>query len=265
MKKLIIISDLASDPLYQQQMRSMVEGFVKDPAAINLSFVHASTIIEFAYTLATISQTEEEYGRPLETVILQHLSLNLYAQNVFDIAETNPFILRLQSGLYIIGTNASYNFSLIKPKIDEIYEYTNIIDEERKDIKELFSRLSAHLMDSMEDEMDLEESHTNKIPELNDFYVGHIDALGNIETTIREESLKEILGSANHLDISINGVKNRVLITENLAMLRDHMLMYSSRLLNKENPYYKIINVQLSRSGAQSFNFPKTGDIIKIG
>lgn len=156
----------------------------------------------------------------------------------------------------------SYNFSLIKSKIDEIYEYTNLIDEERKDIKELFARLSAHLMDSMEDEMDLDESHTNKIPELFDLYVGHIDSLGNIETTIQVETLKEFLGVTNNLEVSINGIKNRVLITENLEILRDHMLMYCPRLLNKGNPYYKIINVQLSRSAAQAFKYPKPGDKI---
>ena len=45
-------------------------------------------------------------------------------------------------------------------------------------------------MDYLGDELELEEISANIIPELDQFYIGHIDNFGNIKTTIVEEDFK---------------------------------------------------------------------------
>ena len=101
-----------------------------------------------------------------------------------------PVIMRLKSGIYLLGPNSGYDFSMIKSRIEELYVYRGLNEKGQFHSRDLFSRISAHLMDYLEDELELEEISTNIIPELDEFYIGHIDNFGNIKTTIVEEDFK---------------------------------------------------------------------------
>ena len=73
MKKLIIVADWASDSLTCQEVRSVVEGFLKDHDCGNITFIYSTpSTIHTAFLISQLSEVEERYGKPLETVIFQN-------------------------------------------------------------------------------------------------------------------------------------------------------------------------------------------------
>ena len=59
--------------------------------------------------------------------------------------------------MYILGPNAGYNFSFIKDKIDEVFAYQGVNEEGQFHSRDLYARISAHLMEGFEDEMEMDE------------------------------------------------------------------------------------------------------------
>ena len=262
MKKLIILADWAHDTLTVQEMRSAVEGFVKDPAGINITAVASTpSTIHTAFLKDQIIRTEEQYGRPLETVIFQNTNPKIQTKEGVEESHGADFIIaRLKSGIYVCGPNAGYNFSLIRNKIDELYHYEGLDKgSELFRARDLYSRVCAHLMDAMEDELDLEETHLNIIPELRGFYVGHVDNFGNIKTTLTVEDLKGKVEHGEDLEVTINKVRKRVTYV-NTMFDGDvgKLVMYAGSSGQKDNPYIEIT------TGQHAFNNAQPGMEIKI-
>jgi S-adenosylmethionine hydrolase len=191
MKKLIVIADWASDSVNCQEVRTAVEGFLKDSSVTpNITFVSSTpSTIHTSFITKQIIDIEERYGKPMETVIFQNTDPRIQTKKSVEKAKGAEFIvMRLKSGIYICGPNAGYDFSLIKDKIDEVYHYEGLDKGTQFRSRDLYSRVCAHLMDYMEDELDLTETPSNIIPEVEGFFVVHLDSYGNMKTNITKSS-----------------------------------------------------------------------------
>lgn len=236
MKKLIVVSDWASDPLSSQEFKSVVEGFLREPNVDNIGFVSSTpSTIHTAFLTSQLVETEESYGGPQETIVFQNTDPRLEKSGAKFI------IVRLKSGLFVCGPNAGYNFSLIKSKIDELYHYSGFENKTQFRSKDLFARICAHLIDEMEDELDLEEGPTDIIPELRGKFVGHIDSFGNIKTTITHEDLKGKYDYGEKILIQLNNIKREAIFTESLfAADLGTLVIYPGSSGPKNNRYLEI-------------------------
>lgn len=218
MKRLIVIGDYCNDTLVCQELKSAVTGFVKDSSALQMSFVHSyPSTIHTAYLLNQIVQTEERYGIPRELVIFVNTDPRLESIEGVKKAEgAKGIILKLANGATIIGPNAGYCFSLVKPKIETIYTYDNLEKGSQFRSRDLYPPVIAYLMDYLEEEMDLSEADKSLVPEFRGFFVGHVDNYGNIKTTIKHSDFKGKYEYGDQVQVEIRGKKEEALYVDNL-------------------------------------------------
>ncbi len=271
MKKLIIVSDWANDSLACQEVRSVIEGFLDNPSSPNITFLSSSvSSIHTAFIINQIVETEERYGRPLDTVLFQGSDpVESESENSVK-TWSDLFIIRLKSGLHIIGPNAGDVFSLIKPKIDAVFYYPGLAATGSFRARDVFARIVAHLMDSKQDDLDLEETHTNLIPQVEDYYVGHIDNFGNIITTIAESVLEENHTYGDKITVTINGITKTALYSKSLFdESSEGLIIYPGTTGNPDDPYLEISKyadfAQNATTGMNEFNNPKPGMEIQVG
>lgn len=271
MKKLIVVADWAADSLSCQEIRSTIEGYVQNPLHTSISFVNSEPAsIHTAFLIDQVVTTEERYGRPLDTIVFQ--GSDVVVENLEEGIKTRGILLiiRLKSGLHIIGPNSGFSFALIKPKIDAVFTYPNLPSTGSFRARDVISRVAAHLMDSEQDDLALEETHTHIIPEMQRYYVGHIDSFGNILTTIPESVISENLMYGNELEVTINGVTKTVEYTQSLFDgLVDRLVIYPGGSGVTDDPYveismYRDFTNTNSLTGAEVFNNPTPGTRIQL-
>lgn len=267
MKKLIIVADWASDSLTCQEVRSAVEGYLKDHNGGIITFINSTpSTIHTAFLISQAAEVEERYGKPLETVIFQNTDPRLHSDHSLKKAEgAKPLIVKLKSGIYITGPDAGYNFSLVKNKIDEVFEYRGLNIEGQFHSRDLYARIAAHLMDEMEDELDLDEVSNNSIPQLEGFYVAHIDNYGNIKTLIPHSYFKGKYEYGELVEITINDVTKKAKYVSNLFGGEPGELVVYPGSSGKIDDKYLEISIwrhfteKNPTTGLQEFNFPKPG------
>lgn len=272
MKKLIIVADLAFDTLSCAEIRIAVEGFLKDSKAANISFVGSTpSTIHTGFIVNQLAEDIERYGDPFETVIFQNTDPRLHSrQSIEKAAGAKPVIMKLKSGIYLLGPNSGYDFSMIKNRIEELYIYKGLNEKGQFHSRDLYSRLSAHLMDSMEDELELEEIETNIIPELDEFYIGHIDNFGNIKTTLVEEDLKGKYEYGDIVGLKINQIVKKAKFVPNLfGGIPGELVIYPGSSGKKDNRFMEIsiwrhFTEGKPTTGIDEFNFPKIGSVIEL-
>lgn len=272
MKKLIILADWASDSLTCSEIKISVEGFLKDSQGVNISFV-ASTpaTIHTSFLINQLVEDTERYGRPLETVIFQNTDPRLHSNaSIEKAAGAKPVVARLKSGIYLLGPNAGYNFSMIKDRIDELYTYTGVNEKGQFHSRDLYSKISAYLMDYLEDDLDLEELGPDEIPQLKGYYIGHIDNYGNIKTTIVQEDFKGKYEYGNEVTIKINNnIKKAKYVSNLFGGVPGELVIYPGSSGKKDNRYLEIsiwrhFTEDKPTTGIHEFNSPKVGSIIEL-
>jgi S-adenosylmethionine hydrolase len=216
-------------------------------------------------------QTEEEFGRPLETVIYQNTDPRVQSDQAVEEAEGAQFIvIHLASGMYLCGPNAGYDFSLIKSKIEEVYLYRGLEKGSQFRSRDNFPRVVAHLMDALEDDLDLEEVSSNIIPSLDGFYIGHIDNFGNIKTTITREDIKEKYEYDDQVTIKINNVEKKArYVTSLFGGSPGELVIYPGSSGVKDNPYLEItvwrhFTEEEKTTGVHAFNNPIPGMKVEL-
>ena len=273
MKKLIVVSDWASDSLSCQEFRSAVEGFLESEVYPHISFVASTpSTIHTAFLIQQLVETETRYGRPQETIIFQNTDPRL--NNIENNFSQNPggefLVLRLTNGIYVCGPNSGYDFSLIKKEIDKLFIYQISSTESQFRSRDFYSRICAHLMEEMEDQLELEEVQTNIIPELQGFYIGHIDNFGNIKTTAPLSVLKGKYEWGEEIEIIINNIKKRAILAKGLFKYQPGVLIiYPGSSGKKDDPYLEIsvwryFTEKDSSTGEKIFNYPKPGTPISL-
>jgi S-adenosylmethionine hydrolase len=272
MKKLIIIADWAHDSLNRQEVKTAVEGYLKDGTRASISFVYSTpSTIHTAFLMNQIVQTEQRYGDPLNTVIFQNTDPRIHTAEGVRLAKGAEFIIvKLKSGIFLCGPNAGYDFSLVKKEIDLIFHYQGLDQGSQFRSRDLYSRVSAHLMDEMEDEMELEEIPANNIPPLDDHYVGHIDNHGNIKTTITHEELKGTFEYGDTVEITLNEVRKKAQYVDNLfGATPGQLVIYPGSSGTKDDPYLEIsvwrhFTEKNPTTGIHAFNSPRPGQKVEI-
>lgn len=267
MKKLIVVADWADDSLNRQEIISALDGFLKKPDDMNVTFVSSTpSTIHTAFLVSQIVENEERYGRPLNTVIFQNTDPRIQTTESVKGAKGAEFIIaKLKSGLWICGPNAGYDYSLIKDKVDEIFHYEGLSEGSQFRSRDLYARVAAHLMDAMEDELDLTEISTNAIPPLVGYYIAHIDNHGNIKTTLKLSDLKGKYEFGDFVDVEINKVRKKVEFVDNLfGSSPGKLVIYPGSAGKFENPYLEIsiwrhFTEEKPTTGLHEFNFPRPG------
>lgn len=276
MKKLIVIADWAQDPLACQEFRSAIEGFIRDPSEITeISFLPIEqNTLHAAFTAAQVVETEERYGSALETVVFvmsdNHLSQFTVEGGTTvtnEIPDGNPFfIARLLSGVYVCGPNAGNTFSLVKSKIERVFTYEfkgeagDVITHRSRDE---YPKLLAYFMDALEDELELDEVHTNLIPELTEPCVLHSDTFGNLTVMLTKESLKGHYLLYEDVEITIGGITKKAKYVDKLFGDKQYTLViFPGTSGNPEAPYLEL--AIWNGSAAHEFGDPKVGTAVYI-
>lgn len=273
MKKLIVVADWADgDSLENQEVKSAIEGFLNDPAGINMNFVFSTpSTIHTAFLVAQIVQSEERYGHPLNTVLFQNTDPRIQTHEAVRKAKgANFIIIRLKSGMYVCGPNSGYDFSMLKNKIEEVFTYENMDRGSQFRSRDLYAKICAYLMDSMEDELDLDESSDSIIPTLQGFYIGHIDDYGNIKTTIKHSDLKGKYEYGESVEININKVTKKAKYVDNLfGGTPGELVIYPGSSGEYGNPYLEVsiwrhFTEEKPTTGIHAFNLPRPGMTVNI-
>lgn len=265
MKKLIVVSDWAKDTLACQEFKSAVEGHLNSAGSPNIDFVESEpSTIHTAFLLNQLVQTEEYLGKPLNTVFFVNTDLR---ENKKTKAE--PLIIKLKSGIVVIGPNSQNSFSLIKDKIEVVFIYDEIVDSQFRS-RDLYSKVCSFFMENREDELFLEEAHLNLIPylEKNKYYIGHIDNYGNIKTTITHEELKGRYEYDDNVEINIGGVKKIARYVPGLFKGEvGELIIYPGSSGNKNNPFIEIsawMTPENPKTGIYYFPKAKPGNEVII-
>ncbi len=243
MKKLIVIADYGNDSLATQEIKSSVEGFVKDSKSINISFVSSRlSTINTAFLLSQLVLTENRYGQPQETVFFVNTDPRIQTKKKVPQAKgAKGVIIRLKSGIYIIGPNAGYCFSLIKEFIQEIYYYSGLEKGSQFRSRDNYPRIIAHLMDYMEDELDLEPTDPGIIPNLREKCILHIDNYNNIKTNYTHQDLKGKFSYGDEIKVTINKTTKKAKYVDNLFGAEPGVLViYPGSSGHRDNPFVEI-------------------------
>mgnify|MGYP000219496868 CR=1 FL=1 len=272
MKRLVVVSDWVNDSLTCAEFSSAVLGFLNNPSETKISFVSSTpSTIHTSFLINQLVEVEERFGRPLETVILQNTDPRIQTDEPVEKAQGAKFlVIRLQSGIYLCGPNAGYDFSMIKDRIDEVFVYEGFDKGSQFRSRDLYSRICAHLMEAMEDELDLEEVAVDIIPDLRGFYIGHIDNFGNIKTTITKEDLKGKVEYREIFKVKIGKVIKKVKYVDNLfGGVPGELVIYPGSSGKKDNPYLEIsvwrhFNEKKPTTGKDEFLNPKVGTKIDL-
>lgn len=267
MKKLIVVADWADDSLTCQEIRSTVTGFLNRPENPFIFFVSSNpSTIETGFLVNQVVETEERYGRPMETVIFINTDPRLQTEIGVEKSQGAPLIVvKLKSGIYLCGPNAGYCFSFIKNKIDQVFFSHNMDKGSQFRSRDIYSRVCARLMEKMENKMDLEKVSIDTVKTLTGFYIAHIDNYGNIKTTITEADLKGKYEWGDLVSIGINKIKKKVKYVSNLfGGVPGELVIYPGSSGDKNNPALEIsiwrhFDEEDISTGAAIFSHPRPG------
>lgn len=272
MKKLLVIADWAYDTLTNAEVKIAINGYLKNSNTSNITFIASTpSTIHTSFLINQIVEDVEGCGQPRETVIFQNTDPRLDKNTKTEKAEgAIPLIIRLQSGIYLVGPNSGYDFSMIKDRIEEVFEYVGVNEHGQFHSRDLYSRICAHLMDYMEDELDLEERLIDIIPSLKGYYIGHIDNYGNIKTTITHEEFKGRFEFGDEVEIKINNiVKKAKYVTNLFGGIPGELVIYPGSSGKKDNPFLEItiwrhFTEEKPTTGRDEFNNARVGSEIEI-
>lgn len=272
MKKLIVLADWASDSLTCQEIKISVEGFLRDSQYSNISFVSSTpSTIHTSFLLNQLVEDIERYGEPLETVIFQNTDPRLHSnQSIEKATGALPVIMKLKSGIHLLGPNAGYDFSMIKSRIDELFTYTGVNEKGQFHSRDLYSKLSAYLMDYLEDDLELDEIGLDNIPTIEGRHIGHIDNYGNIKTTMVEEDFKGKYEYEEMVNLKINQIVKKAKYVKNLfGGIPGELVVYPGSSGKKDNRFLEIsiwrhFTEDNPTTGVDEFNHPKVGSEIEI-
>jgi S-adenosylmethionine hydrolase len=172
--------------------------------------------------------------------------------------------------LYVCGPNAGYSFALIKKGIEEFYVYQQMDKGSQFRSRDLYMKICALLLNDKQDEMELEESHTNLIPELSGFYIGHIDNYGNIKTTIPHSYLKGKYEYGDMIEVHTHTVQKKAKYVSNLfGGVPGELVIYPGSSGDPNDPFMEIsvwrhFTEKETATGAKIFNNPPEGIKVEI-
>ena len=163
------------------------------------------------------------------------------------------------------------SFSLLKDLIEEVFVYKQLDKGSQFRSRDLYARVCAHLMDGMQDEMELEEADPGIIPDLKGMYIAHVDSYGNMKTTMTVEDLKGKAEVGEQVELTINGVTKKATYASNLFGAGvGTLVIYPGSSGKKSAPYLEITawthfsEKEEHKTGKYHFNEPVPGQEIVL-
>ncbi|RJR15081.1 hypothetical protein C4579_03370 [Candidatus Microgenomates bacterium] len=144
---------------------------------------------------------------------------------------------QLKNGMKIVGVNAGYCFSLVKPEIEFLYQ-VNVSNKGSQFRSRDFYPEAVIGIARGKDEFIGETMKKDVIPEMPPLRIGWIDGYGNIKTTSRASDFK--YKSGQHLMISLNGIKRPAVFTDGSFSVREGELAFAPGSSGGSNPFIEI-------------------------
>ncbi|MEI7653385.1 MAG: hypothetical protein WCJ70_03875 [bacterium] len=252
MRKIVVISDWAHDSLACQEFRTALYGYAKVAVDLKLSFVLSQqSAVHAGFLISQVATTDERYASPTETVIFVDVQEAEY-DTPDEVKLDPPFLVaKLTSGLHVCGLQRGLEYSFIHKRIDECWSFSEPqTDFSPVPYRDSHARLVAHIADYMEDELDLEEVHTARIPQIlvNMFYVLRHDHRGVVTTSLTHEDVSEHSKSGDQVVLSLGGKSHTFTYSDHAssAMMRPWHL-YPGASGDPKNPYMDLLGDPSSR------------------
>ncbi len=244
MRKVICISDWAADDLAYQEFGTALSGFLKTPDNLRLSrIVTTSSTIQTGFMVAQCSYTEERLGVPSNSLIFANTDPRSVENSSSSARHGAEFMIaRLTSGLIVCGPNNGFSLSFVKGHIDAVFRYVNFETLSISRSRDLFSRVIAHLVEYLEDELELEEVHMSTISDKPmDHVVLHIDNFQNIVTSFTQEEALERSEFGGYLKVNIKSeVREAKIVNHRFAGIPGELVIYPGSKGHLDNPYMEI-------------------------
>jgi hypothetical protein len=252
MRKIVVVSDWAHDSLACQEFRSALYGYAKVAADLRLSFVLSQpSSVHAGFLISQVATTDERYASPSETVIFVDVQ-ETECDTPDEVKLDPPFLVaKLSSGLYTCGLQRGFEYSFIHKRIDECWLFSEPQTAfSLVPYRDSHSRLVAHIADYMEDELDLDEVHTARIPQIptNSFYVLRHDHRGVITTSLTHERVREFSKSGDQIVLSFDGNSHTFTYISHASSARMRPWhLYPGASGDPTNPYMDLIGDFSSR------------------
>lgn len=272
MKRLVVIADWAADPLYAGEFTTLLNGFYPDALTLNPNYIPCQQNTYHAGFMA-LQQVLfiEHYGRPRDTVIYVNSDPHIDKKTRDYHHQPSPLsIFLLKNGLYLVGSNSGYTFSLLRDHIHYMFVLGMDVHDRMFHNRERHAYVTSLLIQGLQDDLDLDQAHTSSISGITGDRIGHIDSFGSLLTTISSDHLKEKYDYGSGLYIEINGVKR--LLTFRKRLFDGHpgdLMIYETNGLPYTNPMMSIgfwedpKQIPL-KNAAGEFNDPEPGDEIVV-
>lgn len=244
MRKVICISDWASDDLMYHEFATAVGGYAKNSRSLDIQRISTSSSTEeTGFLVEQVSYTQERLGMPAEAVIFVNTDPRSQKEGMTNPTQGAEFLIaKLTSGLYVCGPNAGYSLSFVKQNIESVQRYVNFEATYTSRSRDLFSRAVAHIADYMEDELELQEIHLSTIADRpREKLVLHTDHFGNIVTSITQEELLEKSDFGSYIKININHVVVQArIVRQRFGGSPGELVIYPGSYGHPDNPYVEI-------------------------
>jgi len=238
MKNLIVIADWVKDDLYKSEFLTALSGHIPSNSGLNISFVSSSkSDIHHAFLLHQIAYTTDRLGAAHETVILMGSDLRSSFAN-----SPSPFVvLKLQSGIFVLGQNTGKVFSMIRDELEEAFVYSPIDLDKSYIARDVYPRICSVFMNARQQELDLDEIHMNQIAPMMEYYIGHITNDGLFLTTMTNQDLKGKFTFGDKIHFIVGTENILVKYVENIENEdQDASLFYSGSSGDITDPYLEL-------------------------
>lgn len=269
MKNFIALADYCNDTLPIQELRSALYGHLSANPSGFVSFVYSTpTTIHTAFLLHQILITEGRLGDPNNLIIFINTDPRLQSTKGVDKAQGAPLVVaRMKNGAWVYGPNAGYSLSLVSKDIEYLYVYHDQDKGTQFRSRDLYMRVGALLMEEKQDEMDFEELKIYDIPQLEGFYVGHVDSYGNIKTTIPRSYLKGKHVYGDQVSITVGKKSHPAYFVDNIFGKEPEVLIVAPGSSGTvDDPYLEVVVWQHFplKSALKFFPEAKPGDPVTI-
>jgi S-adenosylmethionine hydrolase len=231
-KTLILICDYGTgDPAFTEVLIRL-RNLLPDTYIVPLSTPPLSTV----HTGFWIAQTALSGAK--NTYIFSNTAPRKHQKNaVVNNSGERLMYAKLKNGFEIVGVNAGYNFSFVKPYIEKFHHVICENEGSQFRSRDKYPQAVAQMLKGDKSFIG-EAEDVNTIPEAPESLIGSIDGYGNIKTTIRESKVNFKPG--DKLVISVYGKRHVATYTDGTFNIVEGELAFAPGSSGYEDRFMEI-------------------------
>lgn len=167
---------------------------------------------------------------------------------------------KLKNGIRVVGVNAGFCFSFVKPYVAELYAVNVANKGSQFRSRDFYPEAVVGILRGDAAYLG-SKLPLNTIPDVPPQKIAWIDGYGNIKTTVRRSSLSYEVGKA--LTITLNGMKRTAFFTDGTFAVREGELAFSPGSSGGEDTFMEIFLRGLS--AWKEFGKPHVEDEFTVG